>query len=241
MADVGDRGLDVGRPHDPLAGDRVGEVRVWHVQEDVVAGFQEIDLSKRREIGGSVPGDRGRARDAGEVRFPVEARPADQVAGIGAVDHHIVGADTRDQYPPDGRTVAGMAFELTRQIADPGLLIRQARERAALDGCRRGTFYGTQVTAEMVLHDRRVQRRQRLLPDDRDQSVHQRQHTEHDQRDRQRSHHARRARAAVLRACERGYGRGGGERLRHRASIVAELTPCHRATRGLRMRADHGS
>ena len=70
VADFGDRRLDVVGRDDALAGDRVGEVRVGHVQQDVVAGFQEVDFAERRQVGRAVPGDRGRARRCRGSGFP---------------------------------------------------------------------------------------------------------------------------------------------------------------------------
>src|SRR3954452_18784147 len=57
--------------HDPRALHAVGERRVGHLDDDAVAPAQLVDVAKRREVGGAVPGDRGRPGHARQRRLVV--------------------------------------------------------------------------------------------------------------------------------------------------------------------------
>jgi len=135
-----------------------------------------------------------------------------------------------------------VAFELAREERYSRALIRQARERPSLDRRRRRAFDLAQVPPEVVLPDRRVQRRDRLLPEQRDDRVEQRQPAGQDQHHRDRAQRACAARAAIARRGVTCAGCCGGElELGHACPIVAEPTPCHPAILGPRRTWGRGS
>ena len=104
-----------------------------------------------------MPGDRGRAGDAGEARFREDARAALEVRGARALDDHEARADARDHDAPDRAAVAGVAFELARRGTRSAPLVGEARERPALERRGRGPFDRAQRAAQMVLAEFRVQ------------------------------------------------------------------------------------
>ena len=55
--------------------DHVGEASVGHPDDDPVAGDELVDLPERRQVGGSVPGDRDCHALAGEGGVGIVARP----------------------------------------------------------------------------------------------------------------------------------------------------------------------
>ena len=166
-------------------------------------GEAVVDVAEGREVGRAVPRDRGRAGDPGKAGFRVDARSALEVFRVGAVDHDVARADLGDHDAPHGAAVAGVTFELAGEEGYSRPLIGNARQRTTLDGCRRGVFDLAQLAAQMVLPEQRVEGRDRLLPDERDKRIEQRERADDDHQHGQHVHRARRRRAALPCRCER--------------------------------------
>jgi hypothetical protein len=154
-----------------------------------------------------VTGDRGRARYAREVGFLVDAGPLDQVFCVGAVDDDVARVHAGNPDATDRRAVGCVRLGLASEVFDAAALVGEAGEGAALDRRGRRVFGAAQLAAQMVLLQQGVQRRDRLLPDERDDRVHERQGAENDQRDRRATQRPRRGRTAVIRAWDACGGR----------------------------------
>jgi hypothetical protein len=165
-----------------LARDQISEVRVGHVQEDAIAGAQRVDVAEGRKPGGAVPGDRGRAGDAGQVRFGIDPRPLLQFRGAGAHDDDVGDVQAGDVDAPDRAAARGVALQLAREKRDPLALSRERGQPMALKRRGRSSFDVLQGPIQLVLLQAGIERGERLLPDERDSRVDQHEHAEHDQR-----------------------------------------------------------
>ncbi len=136
-------------------------------------------------------GDRGRPGDAREVRVRVDAGTAHQVFGVGAVDHHVARSDLRDHDLPHRAPVRRVALELDGQERDAFALAAPARERPPLHARRRRVFERAQIAAQGILAEHRIQRRDRLLPDQCYARVEQRERTDGDHQVREQPQRTR--------------------------------------------------
>jgi hypothetical protein len=107
---------------------------------------------------------------------------------------------TWDPNAADRGAVGGVALGLVGEVLDTAALVGEAGQRASLDRRGRGAFDLAQFTAQMVLFQERVERRDRLLPDERHDGIHERQGTEDDQGDGSDAQRARRGGPANVRA-----------------------------------------
>ncbi len=207
VADLVDRGADVVRVDDAVSGDGVDEVRVGHVEQDALAGAQFVDATERRQPGGAVPGDRGRAAETGKARVAVEPGALLQFGGAGAVDDDEAGVDAGDADVADGAVGRGVALEPAREIGD-AVLLGELRQRQPLGGAGLGVFDPAQRPPEMILLEFGVQRGERLLPEERDGAVDQHERAEHDQQGgegAQRAPAARRAAPTAAASIREGF------------------------------------
>ncbi len=108
-------------------------------------------------------------RCAGERRGRVVAGSPAQVGGPRALDEHVLDADRRDPDPP--QRIAGVAAAAERPGGErqPAALV-QPRQRAPVDGGQRRLLERVELVAELVLLVAPVQRRDRLLPQQRDRA-----------------------------------------------------------------------
>ncbi len=203
-------------------------------------------MAERREVGGAVPRDRGRAPDAREARFGEDPGTALEVFGVGALDDHEARADARDHDPPDRRCRrrrgAGARRRGRRCAAARSPMLASARCSAGV-----GALRSTRRSAPLrwSLAQRRVQRRDGSCQTSVTTDV-----------ERAR---ARRRGSAATASARAARARGGataaapGARERRRATlevssrsgtaapIVAEPTPYHRASPARRRTSARGS
>ena len=141
--------------------------------------------------------------------------------------------------PPDRAAVAGVALQLAGEEGDPPALVGEvARARAARPASAAARSTVAQRAAEVVLAQFRVQRRDRLLPDERDDRVDQRQRAGEDQqRRRARAARARASATRPRRAQRRRAGAVGGDR---EARLTARLSSQSRLGTPERARAGVG-
>ena len=176
MTDRSHRRRDVARKHHPVTRDGVGEAAVGHRDDDAVAAPEFVDVAERREVRGAVAGDRRRAAEAREralriARARVDPRALLEFFGARPVHQHEVRPDARDLDPPHGAAFVRLAFELFRE--QPDAVVHAVEHREALRHRLRGRrlVERPQRPAQLVLADRRVDRRDRLLPEQRDRRV----------------------------------------------------------------------
>jgi hypothetical protein len=81
----------------------------------------------------------------------------------------------------NGATARGVALQRAREEGDALALCGQLREHLALNGGRWGAFDARQRTAEAILLQARIERRDGLLPHERSGGVEQHERAEHDQ------------------------------------------------------------
>jgi len=101
-----------------MAGDDVGEVGVGHVEHDAISPMQRIDVAERRQVGGAMPSDRGRAGDAREVGFGKHAGALLQFGDAGAVDEHVGNTEAGNVDGADGPAPGSMVLELAGEESD---------------------------------------------------------------------------------------------------------------------------
>ena len=233
------RWTSVGRDH-AVPDDRVGEVRVGHLQPDPAARTQRVDVAEGREVGRAVAGDRGRAGDPGKVVSGVDARAALEVFGVGALDHHEARPDARDHDPPDRAAVAARgAASSPRQEGDPPALVGEARQRPLSTGVGRRRSTLRSAPFEVILAEFREQRRDRLLPDERHARVDQRERAGDDQHAR-RAHRSARERAPAPSGCASAALACGAERDRDTSGSPRHLSSQSRLGTAERARAGVG-
>ena len=172
-ADVVDD-VGFGRIDDVRLLDLVGERPVGNLEDHLVADLDVGDVAERREVGGAVAGDPDRLALSRQARVRVVAGPLLEVRLVGSLDEDEVDADARDLDPADALAVRGSCRRRSMQAGRPA-----GRRRCRSDdrdvGYRR---VGEEVRLELIelvagcgLFDAPVDRRERLLPGERDPGV----------------------------------------------------------------------
>src|SRR3954469_7401706 len=95
-------GLAVARRHDPVTAHPVGEAAVRHLQRDLVARLEVVDLPEGRRVRGPVTRDPDRAALSGQCGVAVVVAGALlERAGVGALYEDVVHAELRDLDPAE--------------------------------------------------------------------------------------------------------------------------------------------
>ena len=207
------------RRDDPRALDPVGEAPVRHHDRDLVARATLSILPERRAVGRAVPGDRDRAALAGQRRARVVARALAQVAGVRCPRRRPCESPMRSiRIRPTASPSSVLRSSERAANASRRLRVGQLLERLLLDRRRLELVQRGQLVLQVALLVARVERGDRLLPQQRRAGVGEQ------QRCRRRSARSR-ARAAPD---------ATAAAVAARCVIAAAPTRCRRASPGRR-------
>src|SRR5215217_3783812 len=100
---------------DLLALHFVDEAAVRHLDDDLVAALELVELVERRAVRRAMARDRDGPVDAGERRLRIVARPFAQRTAVRSLDHHLVDAYLRDADAADRVAHVCAALESARE------------------------------------------------------------------------------------------------------------------------------
>jgi hypothetical protein len=131
--------------HDELVGDGVRVGPDHARRDDLVTRSELIQVEERLAVRGPVPGDRGVADLARQLRTRVVAGAFLEVLASGALHEDLVHADLRDLDRPDpvagcgnGRRVGGRRGGRRRRVTVVDVVVVVAIERLDQPACRPG-------------------------------------------------------------------------------------------------------
>src|SRR3954453_7525540 len=155
--------VGLGRRDDAVGLHRVDEVRVGHLDLDLVARLQRIDMAEGREVGGPVTGDADCRALSRESRVGVMAGPLLEARGVGPLDEDGVEVESLDLDAPDRLARVRLASrELLGERRDLLLGVANVADMAQVGGRRKALLEVGELAARLAVFDRPENEQNRL-------------------------------------------------------------------------------